>query len=113
MSIRFIWLPALGLLVSPAALSAQPTTGTVTGKVTYQGKPLVEGTVTFLTRVAKTSSKIHPDGRYKVSGIPVGPAFIRVESRGLAVPPSDKPGKSMPLPYTVRPGAQQHDIDLK
>jgi hypothetical protein len=113
MSTRFFWLLALGLLISPAVSSAQPATGTVAGRVTFRGKPLVEGTVTFITRVAKTTGKIHPDGSYRVSGVPVGPAFIRVESRGLKVPPADTPAKSMPLPFTVRPGPQQHDIDLK
>ena len=113
MSTQFFWLLALSLLVCPTAASAQPITGTVAGKVTFRGRPLAEGTITFIARSSKMTGTIQADGRYRVSGIPTGPAFIQVKSRGLTVPPADKPGKSMPLPFTVRPGSQQHNIDLK
>jgi hypothetical protein len=43
----------------------------------------------------------------------VGKVLIVVESKELRVPPADKQAKSMPLPFTVQPGPQQHDIGLK
>ena len=116
MSTRFLWLLSLSVafFVPPAGSKAdQPITGTVFGRVTYRGKPLADGTVTFIARASKRTGKIQPDGHYRVPGVPVGSAFLRVESRRLTVPPSDTPGKSMPLPFTVRPGLQQHDINLK
>jgi hypothetical protein len=113
MSLRFVWLLTLVLLIPPAAVSAQPNTGTVTGKVTYRGKPLADGLVTFLAKGAKVVAKIHPDGAYKASGVPVGKVLIVVESKGIKAPPADTPAKSMPLPYTVGAALQSHNIELK
>jgi hypothetical protein len=53
--------------------------GTITGKVTYQGKPLPSGTVTFVPEQGghAVTSDIH-DGVYKVLKIAPGPAKIAV-----------------------------------
>jgi hypothetical protein len=109
MSAQCIWLTALALLVP---LAAAPNTGTITGKVTFQGKPMAEGLVTFITGRTKVVAPVR-NGAYKVSGVPVGKALIIVESRDLKSPSGKAPGKSMPLPFTVQAGLQEHDIVLK
>lgn len=114
--------------------------GTVSGKVTYQGKPLTSGIVTFVPETgAPQYADIQSDGTYRMTSAPAGLVKIGVSpkqaagmSSGMARPPKDyrklKPAmpKSENLPakkytdpnksnltYTVTKGTQQHDIDLK
>ena len=54
----------------------------VTGKVTYQGRTVVHGSVIFLGADNKArSGVIEPDGSYAVEGIRLGEARIAVISR--------------------------------
>jgi hypothetical protein len=55
----------------------------VTGKVTYRGRPVVYGTVTFHRLGGRTaySGVIRPDGSYTVEGLPPAPFTITVISR--------------------------------
>ena len=66
------WLLVLALVIPSAPVSAQPNTGTVAGKVTFRGQPLVEGTVTFIASRANVAARIGQDGNYRASGVPVG-----------------------------------------
>lgn len=73
--------------------------GTLSGKVTYQGKPVVYGTV--LVRCAdglQRTGNIEPDGSYAVLNVPAGPVKIGVES---PQPPAPAAGGR-----TSRPGSK-------
>ncbi len=127
---------AFALLVL-AAGGCGKSTGTISGKVLYQGKPLPGGYVNFTSEGAipatKTSS-IQEDGSYSVSGMPVGPAKISVQglaARRLAALPGQGEKDSQPqqkevfvppqygntdtsgLKYEVKSGKQPYDIELK
>jgi hypothetical protein len=110
--------------------------GEVSGTVTYGGKSLPSGTVTFLGKDKQVvgSSSI-TDGTYKIRQVPPGPVTITVSTppslgrgaRGAALARKDMPAplESIPIPpkygnaeqsgltYEVKPGAQDHPIDLK
>jgi hypothetical protein len=115
-------------------------TGTVEGKVTYEGKPIPKGAVKFSYAVAggtkeMANEKTGPimDGKYKVEDVPAGPVTIMVmttdlpdmwlkkDERGNPIPSPDYmpiPGKysfkeKSGLTYEVKPGPQTYDIDLK
>ena len=116
-----------------------PGTDTAAGKVTYQGKPVVWGSVTL--RAADGSMHqigLNPDGTYRLDRVPVGPAKVGVSSpdptpsaragrggdaRVPAGPPPPPPGAWFPLParyadpaasgVTVQVGGGPADIDLK
>lgn len=61
----------------------------VSGKVTYNGKPLVGGTVTFFTADQQVkSSVIGADGTYAIDKLATGPAKITVSP---PVPPPRMP----------------------
>jgi hypothetical protein len=69
------------LLFSLLALVAGCSTKSeVSGKVYYRGQPLTVGTVRFFPegKGGDYSSPIGPDGSYKVSKLPPGPAKIAV-----------------------------------
>jgi hypothetical protein len=114
--------------------------GDVSGKVTYQGKPLVWGTVQFEGSDGMLKqSNINGDGTYSVKGVAAGEAKVAVSSinpnsadfqprvvEGKAPPPPrpkvegwfpipekyDTPHKSG-LVYTIKSGPNAIDIDLK
>jgi hypothetical protein len=66
-------------------------TGDLSGKVTYNGKPVVYGTVVVMGSDGITKSgTIQPDGSYTVSGIRTGTAKIAVSS---PQPPGSVPPK--------------------
>ncbi len=52
-------------------------TGTVTGTVTYNNKPLTKGMLTFVTPNGTATGTIEPDGKYRMA-VPVGTAKVSV-----------------------------------
>jgi len=132
------------LLVGCGPKKAKSTEhGEVTGTVTFKGKPLPGGQITYVAVPSgfASSGTIEEDGSYKVTA-PVGENQISVNNRmfaprkGAAVekPVLKKPnseeahqakGKYVPLPskyenpsesgltYTVQKGSQTHDVKLE
>src|SRR5439155_786714 len=88
-------------------------TGTLTGKVSYQGKPVVTGSV--LVRSADGSQRvgnIEPDGSYTGLNVPVGPVKLGIDSPEPLQPkaPTRRSGRpSSPAVRTLpRPPTEQH-----
>jgi hypothetical protein len=125
-------------LLALAVCGCGKKTGTVSGVVTFQGKPLPGGYVNFNTldkdgKVAVTrSAGIEQNGSYKASGVPTGPAKITVQAPAGSItqpkvaggmPFRGKPPVVLPdrygsvdrtdLQYDVTAGPQTYDIDLK
>jgi hypothetical protein len=89
---------AFALALTLAACGCGGGTGTVSGKVTYLGKPLPGGTVTCMTQESRPFyGMIEADGTYKVTGVPAGPVTIAVEAGAAAgEPPVPLPDKDQP-----------------
>ena len=84
------------LLLLPAGCSSK---GTVSGTVTYQGKPVAAGTVTFVPQKgggAFTASI--REGKYKVEGVPTGAMKIAVSTPSPAPGINQFIGKMQPPP---------------
>ncbi len=57
-----------------------PDVGSISGKVTYKGKSLTGGKVTFLSSDQKVKTAlIGTDGRYTIDKVTVGPAKIAID----------------------------------
>ena len=67
--------------------------GTITGEVTYKGKPIAWGRITFVCQEGKqsTHSAHIIKGQYKIENCPIGPVKISVESFVAYAPPADNP----------------------
>jgi hypothetical protein len=115
-----------------------PSPPVVKGKVTYKNSPVTSGEVRFVSAASGVSRSglIAPDGSYEVRDAPLGEVKIAVvsyKSSGAAAKPtigekridSSTPGLRPALPtkyasaassglvYTVTPGGQSFDIELK
>jgi len=107
----------------------------VSGKVTYAGEPLANGTVAFVGEDGRTdSSPLKEDGSYLIAKAPIGPVKIGVQTfppspmvirpdappsaatkpnlKYVRLPPRYNDPNKSGLTYTVQPGPQTHDIPL-
>jgi hypothetical protein len=83
-----------GLLALAALLGAAGCTsyGEVSGKVTYKGKSLKGGSITFtIPGKGSVAAQIAEDGSYTVAQVPAGEARIAVETKSVG-PPAKAPG---------------------
>ncbi len=126
---RRFWACGLALTLALVTAGCDSATGTVSGKVSYEGVPLRGGTVTFTTEDGKstTTARIQPDGSYTAENVEVGPNYVGVETRSAREEPSAglSHGRHVPIPVnyanprksglrmTVWGGPQTHPIDLK
>jgi hypothetical protein len=114
-------------LLAWTALGCGPQVSQVSGKVTYQGKPLPSGSVVFVSPEGDVvgRSAIAADGRYVMTDVPAGSVKVAVESHervppGLGGPPGDyvpippryKKAETSGLEYTVTRGSHTFNIDL-
>jgi hypothetical protein len=134
-------LAVLALFV-PAS-GCGPGEANVTGKITYKGAPVPNGSVTFHGENDWAQSAwIDPNGNYTITGAPVGPVKVTVVSsqprnapamggpKSVANHPGDKGAKAAPaagvalpekykdpdqsgLTYTLANGEQSIDIPLE
>jgi hypothetical protein len=112
-------------------------TGAVSGTVTYKGKPVENGVVTFWGADNRAAFSPLENGTYRIADAPVGPVKITVQADLPAeefedaplTPQTKKVPKKRPPPavkppskyadpeksgltFTVQPGSQEHNIAL-
>jgi hypothetical protein len=85
--------------VGTAGCSSGPATSSVKGKVTFQGKPVTEGTVTFLnpTEGGAAEAQINKDGSIAFQGGVMPGEYLVVITPPIHIVDTD-PGKSPPAP---------------
>ncbi len=68
-------------------------TGSVTGKVTYQGKPVVIGSVMLFNEetLVRAQETIRPDGTFQIDRIPYGAYAVTVHSADPGMRPAGRP----------------------
>jgi hypothetical protein len=72
----------LGIIV--LGCNKAPTTGVITGKVTYKGQPIKAGNVTFHTEEKGSyNASLALDGTFSISGVPPGPVTVTVYTEFL------------------------------
>jgi hypothetical protein len=124
-----------GLLLLPSGCGFFENAGTVSGTVQYKGRPLSEGSVSFVCGNGQVATGvIDQAGRYVVSHVPTGSAKITVQVVSAEVPPMSfvgapqsvqgaAAGPKIPMRYSmaatsglqhsVTKGKQQFNIDLQ
>lgn len=129
---------AMGMALAlclPIVVGCGKRSAQVSGTVKYQGKELPSGNVTFFDdKNQVVGSASITDGKYKIPQVPPGPVKITVTTpppvnqmaNRAPAPPKDMPPPpaSIAIPqkygnpeqsgltYDVKPGSQDHPIDL-
>jgi hypothetical protein len=124
---------ALLLLIAVGLSGCGRPYGSVSGKVTYQGKALSSGLVVFVDKDGKVTQPagIEVDGSYVAEKVPVGQVTACVETLPLSggdagpnaakdqprprytpIPPKYKDAKQSELNLEVKPGPNTYDIEL-
>jgi hypothetical protein len=87
---------ALLLLAGALAGCGGKSRATVSGAVSYKGKPVTSGEVVFLCQDGKAAVRaaIGPDGSYTAQNVPVGPAKLGVDNPAPAGGAQTAVGKS-------------------
>ena len=134
--VRSCWLLHFALLSSLMAMSctAKAPTGEVAGKVTFEGKAVTEGIISFMNPEAGTGdeARLAPDGAYALKA-PLPTGDYRVSVMPLVVRENDpktgfevateKPAPDIPQKYRtigttdlkakIEPGKNVHDFNMK
>ena len=92
-------LAAVCVTAALAGCSSPPVTGQVKGNVTFKGKPVAEGMVTFLnlTEGGAAEAQIKAEGAYEVKNGVVPGEYVVVINPLVEIVDTD-PGKSPPAP---------------
>jgi len=130
--IRTLFCAAFFLLI--AGCSTKPPVGTVTGEVTFEGKPVEDGRITLIPVDGKSqpAGDVIKDGKYEIKNAPVGSMKVEVNGNkktGRKIkaydtpesPVSDEIVEPIPPRYNVnseltldvKPGPQRVPYDLK
>jgi hypothetical protein len=128
---------ALGALGGIGCGGSGPALGKVSGKVSFQGKPLTEGTITFASQEKgpTITAKIGPDGAYRVKtakgeGLPPGryeawisPPVVELPVGMVKEMPKPREYPEIPAKYrqartsgltlTVEQGDNTLDVDMQ
>lgn len=100
--IRCLRWPVLMGLLGLATAGCSPTTGSVSGKVTFEGKDLPVGTVIFHPEKGTPVSGSIFEGKYTVEKVPLGEAKVGITVPAPAPasfgPPGAKVGREKMMP---------------
>jgi hypothetical protein len=92
-AIRRLSIAFLVLFAVPAIAQEKKVgkTGDVEGKVTFNGKPLPFGTITFHSARMGMATSIQKDGTYRFADLPIGEYRITVEDELIGLPGEPPP----------------------
>jgi hypothetical protein len=88
-----------------------PASGTVKGKVTLNGKPLEDGTVTYIDKDNKSAEGKVKDGSYEIKDLK--PGDYKVTIKGTGVPAMYADAAKTDQTFAVKSGSNTKDYDLK
>ena len=132
----FLWLAVLSFAAADMGCGSSKGGAKVSGTVKYQGQPLPSGNVTFFDAKKEiVGSAEITNGSYSMTGVPPGKVNISVTTPpAMPIDPSNPAPKDMkgeapvpgvPIPpqygnpeqsgltYDVKPGPQDHPIELR
>jgi truncated hemoglobin YjbI len=97
---------------------APPTAGaSITGHVTFNGKPLAGGTVELVGATGKSQGKIGADGTFSVQGVKPGTYKVAISVQGVknapAIPARYSDADKSGITYQAKDGRQELNLDLQ
>ena len=99
-------------LCGGAAPAADEDLSSAEGRVTFNGKPIPEGTITFHLKDDQFVGAKLKDGMYRVDRVPVGEFTVTIESKKARLPVKYSREETSGLKLAVKKGKNTADIDL-
>ncbi len=100
------------ILVGGPVTAADEELATVEGTVTYKGKPLPDGTITFHLKDDQFVGAKLKDGKYRVDRVPVGEFTVTIESKKVRLPAKYSAEETSGLKLSVKKGKNTADIQI-
>jgi hypothetical protein len=113
--ISLVLLAACAVFLSGLqSMAADEDLSTIEGKVTYNGKPLQDGSITFHLKDDQfVGAKIQPDGTFRVERVPVGTVKVTFASKKLRIPTKYGIPETSPLTLEVKKGKGVADFQIR
>lgn len=109
----FILAAMLPLLIGQLSIAADERLSTIEGKVTYNGKALPDGTITFHLKDDQFVGARIKDGAFRVDRVPVGIVRVTFSSKKLRLPARYGVPETSPLTLEVKPGKGVADFQIR
>jgi hypothetical protein len=108
-----ILLALFALLSCHPALAADEELSTIEGKVTYNGKPLPDGSITFHLKDDQFVGARIKDGQFRVDRVPVGTVKVTFASKKLRIPTKYGIPETSPLTLEVKSGRGAAEFQIR
>jgi hypothetical protein len=95
------------------APAADEELSTIEGKVTYNGKPLPDGSITFHLKDDQFVGARIKDGQFRVDRVPVGTVKVTFSSKKLRIPTKYGVPETSPLTLEVKKGKGVADFQIR
>jgi hypothetical protein len=101
----------------PADVELEPDlrwwqTGTVEGKVAYNGQPIAEGVITFHFPDGLVRGFRIKDGWYGADRLPLGAAKVTIRSKGVRLPTRYASEDASPFTLRVEKGTNELNLEI-
>jgi hypothetical protein len=109
------------MLVLTGCGDGGPPSGSVSGNVTYKGKPVTEGVVLFGSKNGPGAAQIESDGSYYAPRVGIGDNDVTVQPLPAASAKKQNVAPPFPVKYTktgtlkfhVKSGSNRFDVNLQ
>jgi hypothetical protein len=106
-------LALFALSTNQPAPAADEELSTIEGKVTYNGKPLPDGSITFHLRDDQFVGARIKDGQFRVDRVPVGTVKVTFSSKKLRIPTKYGIPETSPLTLEVKSGKGVAEFQIR
>ena len=100
------------LLSGGRSPAADEELSTIEGVVTYNGKPLPDGAITFHLKDDQFVGAQIKDGKFQVDRVPVGTVKVTIASKKFRLPPKYGVPETSPLTLEVKAGKGVADFKI-
>ena len=103
----------VAVLIGRPSMAADEDLSSIEGKVSYNGKALPDGTITFHLRDDQFVGSKIKDGAFRVDRVPAGTVKVTIASKKLRIPTKYGVPETSPLTLEVKPGRGVADFQIR
>ena len=101
------------ILIGCPSMAADEDLSSIEGKVTYNGKALLDGAITFHLKGDQFVGSKIKDGASRIDRVPTGTVRVTIASKKLRIPTKYGVPETSPLTLEVKPGKGVADFQIR